>query len=171
MELLLRTPHGSRLYGLARPDSDEDWFEVYGWEKGRSKQKITGDQDVIRTSLDSFLWNCNKGVPQYLEAMFSQQCEVNNIRFITDHFRPDMPKVRETYNRTIKKLWFKGVEEDSMKFKRHAVRLAMNLAHMQKYGRFDPTLDDTMVIIVKNIAGIAEFDEFKAVLDLYDPVV
>ena len=140
-ELLFRTVHGSRLYGTAHADSDYDWFEVYGFEKGRSKQKITGDLDVVRTSLDSFLWSASRGVPQFLEAMFSTQAEVNKIRYITEVFRPGMVETRTTYKRTIKSLWKKGLETDNLKFCRHAVRLHLNLEQMEAGGRFDPTLD------------------------------
>jgi len=39
--ILLKTIHGSRLSGLARPDSDWDWYTVI--EGGRTGQKVTGD--------------------------------------------------------------------------------------------------------------------------------
>ena len=165
MTRLLRTVHGSRLYGLHHADSAYDWFEVHGWDKSRSKQKITGDQDTVRTSLDSFLWNCNRGVPQFLEAMFSQQCTVNEIPFITEAYRPAIDATRITYRRTIKKLWLKGVEENNVKFKRHAVRMHFNLEDMQGTGRFNPTLNDFDKQLVHVLADMEDAFGFDKIED------
>lgn len=140
MELLLSTPHGSRLYGLAHAGSDFDRFEVYGYEKFKPKQKITGTQDVTKASLDRFLRYCDKGVPQYLEAMFSQLAWVDNMEGIRETYVPNMTHVRYTYKRTIKSFWLAGVEEDDFKRRRHAWRLWLNWQDMEHDGRFNPTL-------------------------------
>jgi hypothetical protein len=84
--------------------------------------------------------------------MFSTQCEVNEIRFITDHYRPGTDTTRITYRRTIKKLWLKGIEEDNVKFKRHAVRMHLNLNTLERTGRFDPTLTPFEKLLVKEYA-------------------
>lgn len=151
-QLLFRTIHGSRLYGLNHENSDYDWFEVYGWEKGRSKQKITGDTDTVRTSIDSFLWNASRGVPQFVEAMFAQSPEVNKIEHLRSAWRPGMAECRDTYKRTIKGLWIKGVEEDKVKFRQHALRLYLNLHDLETDGRFNPTLTKTDIMLIKEYA-------------------
>ena len=161
MELLLSTPHGSRLYGLAHADSDFDRFEVYGYEKFKPKQKITGDQDVTKASLDRFLRYCDKGVPQYLEAMFSQMATVDNMAGIRETYVPNMTNVRDTYKRTIKSFWLNGVEEDDFKRRRHAWRLWYNLDEMEKAGRFDPTLYDTAIDAI-NIRSDKDSKWFRA---------
>lgn len=140
MELLFSTPHGSRLYGLHHANSDHDRMEVYGFNKFRPKQKIIGDDDVVKASLDRFLLYCDKGVPQYLEAMFSEQATVNRIEFITDTYMPNMTHMRDTYFRTIKSFWMFGVENDDHKRRRHALRLLLNLREAHERGRFNPTL-------------------------------
>ena len=150
--LLLKTPSGSRLYGLSHSNSDEDWIEVYGWNKSRARQRIVGDQDVLRTSYDRFMRYCDKGVPQYLEAMFSQMCLVNTIKFITDAYVPNMTHVRETYNRTIKNFWMNGVENDDFKRRRHALRLMLNLEAMEEAGRFNPTLTPQQAEMITHLA-------------------
>lgn len=170
-KLLLRTRHGSHLYGLNHTTSDEDWFEVYGWEKGRSKQTIHGDQDVLRCSLDSFLFNANKGVPQFLEAMFSTQHTVNLIPFITQAYRPGIDATRITYKRTIKKLWLRGMEEKNMKFKRHAVRMMINLNTMEKTGRFDPTLTHLEKSVVQIYCYADILDDVQEALDKHPMLV
>lgn len=140
MELLFSTPHGSRLYGLHHAASDYDRFEVYGWDKGKAKQRIYGSADVTTTSLDRFLRSCDKGVPQYLEAMFSQQATVDHIPYIREKYYPNMTNVRDVYKRTMKAFWMEGTEEGSLKLRRHALRLSLNLEAMENTGRFNPTL-------------------------------
>ena len=140
MELLFSTPHGSRLYGLHHANSDHDRLEVYGFNKFKPKQRIVGDDDVVKASLDRFLLYCEKGVPQYLEAMFSQKATVNRIEFITETYTPNMARMRDTYFRTIKSFWLYGVENDDHKRRRHALRLVLNLREAQERGRFNPTL-------------------------------
>lgn len=140
MKLLLRTISGSRLYGLSHAGSDEDWIEVYGWDKGRGVQKIKDGQDVTRASFDSFMRYCDKGVPQYLEAMFSPVAEVDEISAFRQSYTPNMTNVRDTYMRTIKSFWMHGIENDDFKRRRHAARLILNLRSMEESGRFTPAL-------------------------------
>ena len=139
--LIFSTPHGSRLYGLHHADSDYDRFDIYGWTKFRGKQKITGADDVTKTSFDRFMRYCDKGVPQYLEAMFSTQATFDLIPNLRATYMPNMTNVRDTYKRTIKSFWLAGIEEDDFKRRRHAWRLWYNLDTMEQYGRFNPTLE------------------------------
>lgn len=151
MTLLLRTVHGSRLYNLSHANSDWDWFEIHGWDKFRGKQKISGDDDRTRASYDSFMRYCDKGVPQYLEAMFSRQAEFDAMPFNRLDYRLNLTHVRDTYMRTIKAFWLEGWEleatdkRNAFKKRRHAIRLALNLRSMHECGTFDPTLTDAQV--------------------------
>lgn len=140
MTLLLRTVHGSRLYGLAHVNSDYDMFEVYGWDKGRGRQRISGKDDLTKTTYDRFMRYCEKGVPQYLEAVFSRKAEVDDFPFDRLTYGIHQKNTRDTYLRTIKSFWETGSETENMKLKRHAIRLIFNLRSMQETGRFDPTL-------------------------------
>lgn len=141
MELLLRTIHGSRLYGLSKPESDYDWFEIYGFDKGRATQRIAGSLDVTKAPYDRFMRYCENGVPQYLEAMFSDVAEYDNMPFDRRlYYHPGMTNVRHTYQRTIKAFWHEGTEQNNFKKKRHAMRLTLNLRELHERGRFNPTL-------------------------------
>lgn len=135
--LLLRTQHGSNLYGLAHAGSDEDWFEVH---TGKFKTKHNNDHatglDVVRMSLDRFLTNASVGSHQSLEAMWSRKAEVDLMpwRF---NFHPDLGQSHERYLRTVKKF----AADPSRKKQRHAWRLKLNLSDLMNYGHFNPTLD------------------------------
>jgi hypothetical protein len=136
----MSTPHGSRLYGLAHAGSDFDQFDVVGWDKGKGVQKIKSALDLTVTPYERFMRYCDKGVPQFLEAMFSQQMTFNSIEHITATYTPSMAVVRGVYLRTIKNFWMAGIEENSYKKRRHALRLGINLNEMERSGRFNPTL-------------------------------
>lgn len=151
--VLLRTIHGSRLYGLDHENSDRDYYEVYSG-KGRAKQDIVGDTDTLRISLDSFMYQCRKGVPQALEALYSTMKEVNDIPFIVDTFNPMCIEVYKTYLRTITNFW----ANTDVKRKRHAIRLCLNLSDIMKYGRFDPTLSEYQKCIVTSMGSATEED-------------
>lgn len=66
---ILKTIHGSHLYGLARENSGLDTYEVFiGGDKRRAEQRLDGQDDIVRIHLDRFLDQVNKGVSQALEA-------------------------------------------------------------------------------------------------------
>ena len=159
MELLLRTVHGSRLYGLSHAQSDFDYFEVYGWTKFRGKQKIADGDDRTRQSYDRFMRYCEKGVPQYLEAMFSTMADVDNFPFNRAWYGIDYVNVRDTYLRTVKSFWMAGVEENNFKKKRHSARLALNLTTIYERGRFNPTLTPQEIARVNEMALAPEQPE------------
>ena len=73
--ILLKTIHGSRLSGLARPDSDWDWYTVT--DQGKARQTIQGDQDNIVVGLDEFLLRVGLGEPQALIALWSPLAEMD----------------------------------------------------------------------------------------------
>lgn len=154
--LLLKTVVGSHLYGLNHAGSDYDLFEVYGWDKFRGKQKV-GEIDHTRQSYDRFMTYCAKGVPQYLEAMWSRKAEVDEMPFNRFTYRPNLAETRDTYMRTIKNFWLAGWEEDDFKRRRHAVRLWLNLKAMERKGLFDPTLHAGQVLFVNRHANNERF--------------
>lgn len=139
MDILLKTIHGSHLYNLANADSDTDWYVVYAG-KGRAKQTIVDGIDTMTISLDSFLHQCRKGVPQSLEALYSQKKEIDRIPFIADSFNPVNVEVYKTYIRTINNFWADGTRKSSIKRKRHAIRLCFNLSDILRYGKFNPEI-------------------------------
>lgn len=134
---LLRMVHGSHLYGLNHEDSDLDTYVVYSG-KGKSKQTIIGDDDVIVHSFDSFMTQALKGVPQALEAMFAPREAIihSEIDYIRDRFVACGSETIDRYCRTIY-----NMNLGNFKQKVHAFRLAMNLQDLQKYGRFNPRLN------------------------------
>ena len=154
MQLLFSTVHGSRLYGLHHADSDYDRFEVYGWIKTRGRQTMYAREDVTKTSFDRFMRYCDKGVPQYLEAIFSKMATEDHIPYIRENYYPNMVNVRDTYMRTIKAFWAEGTETGSMKRRRHAARLRLNLIAMEETGRFNPTLTEAQRHLVTMQANV-----------------
>lgn len=137
--IVLQTPTGSRLFGLDNEDSDYDQMIVYSDNRRAEHHKI-GDQDITATGLSDFMWKCNRGSPQYLDAMFSQQATVDVIADLRKQYRTTYAAVLPTYTRLIKHLWFTGVEEDDRKKRRHAVRLYRNLKDIDLYGRYNPSM-------------------------------
>lgn len=148
-EVLFKTWHGSKLYGLANENSDDDFYTVvtkkpvdtrYNRQtRARyAKQKITGGEDSFVVDFGTWVEMCKSGVPQALEAMFSDMV-IGDDR-IAD-FRNSFVVGTEIYNRyfrTIKS--FALSEDDGIKKRRHALRLALNLRDAARYGRFNPTL-------------------------------
>lgn len=149
-ETLFKTVHGSRLYGLAHAGSDEDWYTVVTkvesdkrvGKQTRSryaKQKIVGDQDSFVVDFGTWVEMCKSGVPQALEAMFSQQVVFDAIEDFRLSFVAG-PAVYEKYFDTIKS--FALAEDPSRKKRRHSLRLAINLNELARTGRFNPTLSE-----------------------------
>lgn len=137
--VLFKTVHGSRLYGLANENSDDDYFTLCANRpKTRAryaKQTITGQEDSLVMDFSTWLQSCQKGVPQALEAMFSTMAIVDDIAEFRAAYTVGTG-VFDTYLRTIKSFAL----QEGYKPKRHALRLALNLAEMAKTGRFNPTL-------------------------------
>lgn len=172
-ETLFKTVHGSRLYGLSHAGSDWDYYTVvtkrvsdtrYGRQTRAkyAKQKITGDQDSMVIDFGTWVEQCRSGVPQALEAMFSGMA-VGEDR-IAD-FRRDFrvgTEVFERYFRTIKS--FALAEDDGIKKRRHALRLALNLNEMARVGRFSPTLSPEDATYITNMAHKSHEDVYGLAL-------
>ncbi len=149
--ILFKTVHGSRLYGLAYAGSDNDFYTVvtkaetdhrFGKQtRARyAKQKIIGNEDSFVVDFGTWIEMCKSGVPQALEAMFSDMVIGNDL--IEDYRRSFRAgsQVFPKYLDTIKS--FALAEDPTTKKRRHALRLALNLNQMAKTGRFNPTLSE-----------------------------
>lgn len=137
--VLFKTVHGSRLYGLNHADSDEDFYTVVDKVKTKrarwAKQTIVGDEDTMMIDFGTWLLQCIDGVPQALEAMFSQMPLVDELGHFREGFRVSTG-AQERYLRTITSF---TMTQDP-KRKRHGLRLALNMYDYQRAGRFNPTL-------------------------------
>lgn len=136
----MSTPAGSHLYGLAHAGSDNDTFEV--WLGRRTRQSMQGADDVLRVSYDDFVKGVAKGVPQFLEALYSPYKTVNKLEHLKLH--PAYWTAVNTYLRTIKSFWRDDpTAPRDFKLRRHSARLAWNLEEFMQKGYFNPVLDET----------------------------
>jgi hypothetical protein len=153
--ILLRTIHGSHLYGLAHADSDRDIYEVFATtrtaRKRNIKQTIVNGIDKTSVDMSTFMHMVDECVPQALEALWSPVAEIDNINSFRTQYRVNRAKMKEVYIRTA----LKFVEVGSFKHKRHALRLILNLGTALEYGKFNPQLSATDLIIL-NAAGSTE---------------
>lgn len=143
MTILFRTRHGSHLYGLAHAGSDEDWYTIIAnpgsKRKKYAKQTIHDGLDSTVLSLSTFMTQCYNGVPQALEALFSEEPEIDLLTDFRQSYRINTSTTVATYKRTIRSFIMEGA---TYKKKRHAVRLSMNLTTMLKTGRFNPRMTE-----------------------------
>lgn len=141
-DVLFKTVHGSKLYGLSHSGSDDDYFTVCtNGTKKRARyathKVYENGEDSVVMDFSTWLQSCVKGVPQALEAMFSSMALQDDIADFRAGYRAGT-QVYETYFRTIKSFAL----QEGYKQKRHALRLALNLNEMAKTGRFNPTLSE-----------------------------
>lgn len=157
-EVLFKTRHGSHLYGLNHAGSDEDFYTVIDKPRGRrykwAKQSIHDGEDSLTVNLPTWLRLCEKGVPQALEAMFSEEPLVDKIPALRAGYRAG-GEARRTYARTIRNF----VEADDFKRRRHAVRLGFNLRDILRYGRFNPTMTEGQKYIANTLATAMQGEE------------
>jgi hypothetical protein len=137
--VLFKTVHGSRLYGLNHADSDEDFYTVV--DKVRTarakfaRQTILDNEDTMMVDFGTWLGQCVNGVPQALEAMFSNMPLVDNLGAFRAGYRVSTG-AHERYLRTITSFCM----TQDPKRKRHGLRVALNMFDMRASGRFDPTM-------------------------------
>jgi len=150
--ILFKTVHGSRLYGLSHENSDWDYYTVIDKVKTAKAKyathKIVDDVDSLVVDFGTWIDLCQKGVPQALEAMFSQMPIVDEIADFRASFVAGTNY--DAYLRTIKALSF----GDTFKHKRHAIRLALEMRDMRATGRFNPTLTPVYVDLVNSLAEL-----------------
>ena len=135
MDALLTTIHGSHLYGLAHAGSDLDRYAVLPSGR-RPTQTIRDGIDITCVPLSQFAEQASRGVPQALEAMWSPLAEPGPLDAYRRAFRPDTGLAVGTYARTIRSFSY----DESPKKRRHALRLAVNLADLTRHGWFSPRL-------------------------------
>lgn len=153
MSTLLRTIHGSHLYGLSKPGSDLDYYVVVdGKNKKANKQTIVDGVDTNVVCLDTFLSLCQKGVPQALEALYSPYATVDEIPHIRHTFYAHGSVVESTYRRTIKNFWDDRSSRDVLKVRRHALRLLLNLRDIREYGKIYPVLSNEQISLISELA-------------------
>jgi hypothetical protein len=155
--ILYKTIHGSRLYGMAKPDSDYDYFTVVDKVKNRrakyAKHTIVDSLDSNVVDFGTFMNGCSRGVPQYLEAMFSTNPEIDEIADLRAGYRVGTHEVLDRYLRTIKSFSFD--EKNPFKSKRHALRLALNFKEIRTRGRFNPKLDRIQIALINSLAELS----------------
>lgn len=149
--VLFKTVHGSRLYGLAHENSDNDTYTVLDKVKTKrakyAKQKVSGDDDSMVVDFGTWLGMVDRGVPQACEAMFSQMPMYDDIAEFRAGYRIGTAAL-ERYLRTITSF---AMTQDP-KRKRHGLRLALNAYDFQRQGWFNPTLTPNEVDFVTETA-------------------
>lgn len=135
--MLLRTIHGSRLYGLAHADSDIDIYEVHA--SGSLRKRGANGVDTTTTGLSDFVAQCDRGVPEALETMFSPLAEPSVLDTYRSAYRVSTGEVATRYRHAIVK-HLTVPDPTTFKRRRHALRMTVNLADALAYGRFNPVL-------------------------------
>lgn len=164
-DIIFRTVHGSRLYGLAHAGSDHDTFTVTTQTGTKAKHSVSADgiDDSVIVGFGRFMDNARRGSHQSVEAAFSRQ-QVWNPNYL--HLRPMVasmricgPEVFARYERTIKAFAY-----GSLKKRRHAVRLNINLTCLRAQGHFNPTLSANDRAYAGRLAAALEGDDLVHVL-------
>lgn len=156
---VLRTLHGSHLYGLSRPDSDYDYYEIYDFLNQRyrprkqAQQRIDDDLDEVKISLERFKSICFKGVPQAVEVLFSpsetwvyENGWLDISAQIKSELRNHMPAILDTYRRTALNFFYST--KDLEKKQRHAFRLLLNATELKSTGVMHSRLDKEQVELI-----------------------
>jgi predicted nucleotidyltransferase len=158
---LVTLKHGSHLYGLARPDSDIDLYTVYdfqnkNWRPRRQvKQRIEGETDQVKISLEKYIEQLKKGVPQAVEVLFARpECWLDydpNWEGIAGALEQHLvvTDVLETYKRTVMNFF----AEDNFKKNRHGFRLLLNADELKRTNQFNPTLSQCQIDIINELTG------------------
>lgn len=163
--IVLKTVHGSHLYGLNHADSDMDIYIVHTLpaplneggdiRKTNVTQTIVDGIDATVMDLKTFHIQASAGVPQALEAMFSQNAEVDLLKSWRKGFHVSIPSMALRYKHAIEKF-----AQFDFKRKRHALRYALNLREaMENAGRFNPRLSDKQRNFINDSAMSSDFFE------------
>ena len=187
-EWVLRTIHGSHLYGTNTANSDVDYYWVFtSPDYNRSKmcrQAVSpAGIDVTVLSLDRFMYFCSIGVPQALEALYSHKADINPKYFpLLKGIKPGYYQTLDRYERTIFNFAFntggrsarqanKMSPQQKTKLKRHSLRLAYNYRQFSERSTFNPTLPQGTVTYFLMVSALKEsrhsFEEF--LLSIMDP--
>lgn len=180
MSLIFRTVHGSRLYGTDHADSDNDVFEVYEDDLPNLHHSTDGTLDVTSGGISTVLFRAMEGSHQSVEALFSPVKEW--APGMEDRWGPIIKGVRvlgdakQKYGRTIHKF----SNSESVKMRRHSVRLAINLYDLERFdGVFNPQMSNLDVQASELLANqyqgdklleaVAEFIANTAIQRRVDP--
>lgn len=154
--VLFQTPAGSRLYGLDHAGSDQDVYRVISKVKQNkaryAKQTIQGDQDLVVVDFGTWVEMCKSGVPQAIEACFSQMATIDLIK----DYRQSFICTTGTWTRYLRTI--KSFSAGDYKKRRHALRLALNLRDLMYTGRFNPTLDYAQIEYINAAAAYEVYD-------------
>jgi predicted nucleotidyltransferase len=160
--VILRCLHGSHLYGLAHPESDHDYYEIYDFLNQRyrprkqAKQRIEDDLDEVKISLERFTDICFKGVPQAVEVLFAPEeawVVENGWLDISAQIKLElgnhMPVILETYRRTALNFFYS--KKDPEKKRRHAFRLLLNAKELKASGKMHTRLNGEQVQLINEL--------------------
>lgn len=94
---------------------------------------------------DTWLRQCEAGVPQALEAMFSRMAIHDDIAAFRAGYRVGTT-AWDKYLRTISNFIYVANEKKAKNYKskRHALRLALNMNELRQKGYFNPTLSGAL---------------------------
>ncbi|AXH69974.1 nucleotidyltransferase domain-containing protein [Streptomyces phage Karimac] len=163
MTVLLRTIHGSHLYGLAHANSDKDIYEVIATNRTKRKrnikQTIANGVDKTTVDMSTFMKMVDDCVPQALEALWTPVAEIDKIHEFRTQYRVNRAKMKDVYVRTA----LNFAKGDGVKQKKHAVRLLLNLGHTLEFGKFNPRLGAMDKIIIN--ASVGDAGKYDAVFD------
>lgn len=175
---LLLVRGGSRLYGLAHENSDEDFYRVVPdehfwkamgkWPSGnpriKATQTIIGTEDQMLVSEKSFHIFCFEGAPQALESMFANDALIDRIGpFRNAYFAGlNLDHMCGRYLRTIKSFAY-----GNFKKRRHSLRMSINLREaMETGGRFNPTLTEDQAAYATATASSSAEEFITALSDI-----
>ena len=160
--MLFKTVHGSHLYGLSHKASDEDFYVVVNTRRNRkakyARQNISDGVDTTTVDLGTWVNMCVSGVPQAMEAMFSQMpvFEADGVAEFRNAFRWG-DACADRYWRTIDNF----LAEKDFKKNRHGLRLALNMRDGGRYGRFNPTLNPNDALLITYYSKHLELEELR----------
>jgi hypothetical protein len=161
-KVILRTVHGSHLYGLANTDSDYDFYEIFDFinkryrPKKETYQQIVDDVDEVRISKERFTNICFKGVPQAVEVLFAppeawvvENGWVDISAQIKSELRNHMPDILDTYRRTALNFFYSSKNKE--KKRRHAFRLVLNAQELKAAGVMHSRLNNEQVELINEL--------------------
>lgn len=165
--VLFKTATGSKLYNLANANSDDDYYVItptkYVAGKSRRsaiKQSLTGDLDTVFMDFKSFVNLCSTGAPTTLEVMFSQASRSDFFEDYRNGYYCSDPAVVHKYMATIKRFSLE-TNDKQFKYRRHALRLALNLEEILYTGRFNPTLSNSTATQITRFTEMSDEKYFK----------
>lgn len=163
-QVIFSTVHGSRLYGLDHEGSDHDTLVVSTSRARKSSHSKVGDEDRVEIGIYHFIELATGGRHQAVEALFSPVKEWGPV---ADRWRPMLEGMRiggATAFETYRRLVIKYAHMDTVKMRRHAVRLAWNLGELRKQGYIEVRLMEHRALYATMLAEKFRGDELLRVI-------